>query len=107
MLPLVTFPRRYVYFPTRLNPLVPNNHPATGIPANEVTMAVPVEAVIPHTQLAPKKNFASGLGVQQKLTPARVVVQALSTHIVAFPALLRVNTESVSVSTAVGATLDN
>lgn len=68
MLPFVTFPMCNVYLPRRLNPLAPNepNHPATGIQLKYVTSAVADDTLptVPHTQLIPKKTFATGFGEQ-------------------------------------------
>ena len=68
ILPLVTFPICRVYLPKRLKARAPNEptHPATGIPVNEVTKAVPEDAApnTPHTQLAPKKTLETGFGEQ-------------------------------------------
>ena len=89
MLPLVTFPICNAYLPARFNPLAPKEpiHPATGMPANDVTRAVPDDAapINPNKQLAPKKTFESGFGEHKKLTPAQLVVQRLSVQIATFP----------------------
>ena len=58
----------HMYLPKRLNPLAPNepSHPVIGMPANDVTSAVPDDAtpITPQKQLAPKKTFETGLGEQ-------------------------------------------
>ena len=68
MLPTITFPICNVYLSNRLNSLAPNKpiHPDTGMPANNVTRAVPDDAapIAPHKQLVPKKIFATGFGEQ-------------------------------------------
>jgi hypothetical protein len=100
-----------VYLPKRLNALAPNDprYDAAGTPANDVNRAVPEERApaAPHTTLAPKKIFESGLGEQQKLKQARPAVQELSTHKKLFPkmgTLLVISViDSVRASKAVGA----
>ena len=68
MLPLVTFPICNVYLPKRLKLLAPNvpTHPAIGMPANDVTRAVPdaPAPINPHRKKKKKKAFETGFEEQ-------------------------------------------
>ena len=69
ILPFVTFPIRKICLPARLNARVLNDPTTTavGTPIVDVAIAVPEDAapITPHTQLAAKRDFATGLDEEQ------------------------------------------